>query len=72
MVFVCACSIGKKVSKLQLSDNKDLCWHSYMKLPLLASLQVFFAVLDIIFSAPLSNKMYVVESVSSCTWTCIL
>ena len=71
-VCVCLYNIGKKVLKLQFSDNKDIGLTFIYEITSSCISASSFAVLDIIFSAPLSNNMNVVKPVSSCTWTCIL
>ena len=71
-VCVCVYNIGKKVLKLQFSDNKDIGLTFIYEITSSCIFASSFAVLDIIFFAPLSNNMNVVEPVSSCTWTCIL
>ena len=71
-VCVCVYNIGKTVLKLQFSDNKDIGLTFIYEITSSCIFASSFAVLDIIFSTPLSNNMNVVEPVSSCTWTCIL
>ena len=73
-VYMCVCvyNIGKKVLKLQFSDNKAIGLIFIYEITSSCISASSFAILDIIFSAPLSNNMNVVELVSSCIWTCIL
>ena len=71
-MYVCVYNIGKKVLKLQFSDNKEIGLTFIYEITSSCISASTFVGLDIIFLAPLSNKMNVVEPVSSCTWTCIL
>ena len=50
-------SIGKKELKLQLSNNKDIRLTFIYEITSSCVLASSFAVLNIIFSAPLSNKI---------------
>ena len=63
-VCMCVCNIGKKVLKLQFSDNKDIGLIFIYEITSSCISTSSFAVLDIIFSTPLSNNMNVVELVS--------
>ena len=71
-VCVCIYNIGKKVLKLQFSENKYIGLTFIYEITSSCISASSFVVLEIIFSAPLSNNMNVVDPVSSCTSTCIL